>query len=314
VLEHPFLFFGHAQHELAGDATASDDAGQAERHRPDSVLLAGQHGNHEDPFFVADDGAHDPGYRRRHAVAGESLAFVDAHPPAADRRRQIVLDLWQRGAVGKAVLLEPDRSHGRARPDRKRAVPVLADDVGVHGVFVHVEKLAELMPQTRPVQDRPAAEDQVRWPGGSLDRDPGQHVHRVAHQDHDRLWADPVEFAHGAGDDARIDPGQVQPGLTDRKRRPHRDHHHVRAIQIGILGGGNDHHLRQQRDRVTDIPGLSLRPGQIAIVKDDQITHAKQHQRVRYGRADTPGPKNRHLRTSLTHASRPPPPGLTTRT
>jgi hypothetical protein len=50
VLEHPFLFFGHAQHELAGDSTASDDAGQSERHRPDPVLLGGQHGNHEDPF------------------------------------------------------------------------------------------------------------------------------------------------------------------------------------------------------------------------------------------------------------------------
>jgi len=75
--------------------TASDDAGQAERHRPDSVLLGGQHGNHEDPFFITDDGAHDPGYRRRHAITGESLALVDATPPAADRRREIVLDLWQ---------------------------------------------------------------------------------------------------------------------------------------------------------------------------------------------------------------------------
>jgi hypothetical protein len=105
---------------------------------------------------------------------------------------------------------------GRAGPDRERAVPVLADDVGVHGVFVHAEELAELVTQTRPVQDSPAAEDQMSRPGGSLDRDAGQHVHRVAHQDHHRVRADPVQLTYGPSDDARIYSGQIQPGLADR--------------------------------------------------------------------------------------------------
>lgn len=67
---------------------------------------------------------------------------------------------------------------------------MLPDNIGVHGLPLDIEKLAEPLPQTRTGQNRPAAQDEMSRPGRSLDSDPGQHVDRVGYKDHDRSRAD----------------------------------------------------------------------------------------------------------------------------
>ena len=54
---------------------------QAEHHRPDPVLLRGQHRDHEYPLFVAGDGAHDAGHGGSHAVGGHpATGGAGVHP------------------------------------------------------------------------------------------------------------------------------------------------------------------------------------------------------------------------------------------
>src|SRR5204863_8885526 len=112
-----------------------------------------------------------------------------------------------------------------------------ADNIGVHGLPLDIEKLTEPLPQTRTVQNRPAAQDEMSRPGGSLDSDPGQHVDRIGYKDHDRARADPVKLADNARNRVRVGTEQVKVALTRTERHSRRDDHHITATEIGIAGG-----------------------------------------------------------------------------
>ena len=81
---------------------------------------------------------------------------------------------------------------------------MLTDNIGVHGLLLHLEKLAEPVPQACPVQHCPAAEDEMSRPGGGLDSDPGQHVNWVGYHDHDCRRAHPVKLTDDASDRIRV--------------------------------------------------------------------------------------------------------------
>lgn len=91
---------------------------------------------------------------------------------------------------------------------------MLPDRVGVNRLLVHVDNHAELVPQTRPVEHRPAAQDAVSGPGGGLNGDARQDIDRVAHEDHDRVGTEPIELLDDGGDDALIGAHEAQTALA----------------------------------------------------------------------------------------------------
>ena len=150
----------------------------------------------------------------------------------------------------------------------------------------------------------------IRWAGPcrGLDRDAGEHINRIAHEDDDRLRADAVEPAHDARDQVGVGSEDLEPAVPGGVRRAHRDHHGVGAGEIGIVGGRLDVHLSQQRDGVGDVPRLPLRARGVAVEQHDPVTRAPQHECVGTAEPTWPAPTTDTVEpviaASITHRAR----------
>jgi hypothetical protein len=106
----------------------------------------------------------------------------------------------------------------------------------------------------------------VSRPRRGLDRDAGQHVHRVARENDGCVGRDAIELVDDLGGDARIGAEKVEATLTRDARRAGRDDHNVGAAKIGVIGRRRDLHLGEQRYCVGDVPGLPFGPRRVTVV------------------------------------------------
>src|SRR5579872_7357862 len=95
----------------------------------------------------------------RHRVVGGSLSLDDVIGGVSGRFEDLFHCLrFVRQAVRLAILRQMHARNVRQRPYRNFAVPMLADDEGMHTARVHAEVLAEQKTESRRVKDRPRAQ------------------------------------------------------------------------------------------------------------------------------------------------------------
>ena len=145
--------------------------------------LTGQHG-----VLVVGDRPHDAGRGQADGQVGVALAGDDL------RRRRAHLVAQRVELVGRhPTAVGPDGVEQRRpadagrRPQHDLAVPVLADDGGVHAVDGDAEPLGQQVAQPRRVEHRAAADHPSRRQPADLLGHERHDVDRVRHQQHHRV-------------------------------------------------------------------------------------------------------------------------------
>ena len=134
--------------------------------------------------------------------------------------------MTERDPLGGSPIGQHNHPDARARPHRDE-LPVLSDDVRVHGLQLDVERLAELVAPAYPVEHGPRPKISSAGRVGRLDRDPrrGRPPDLSPRIDTASGHA-PIELTHHPGDDAdvtlsssrRLWPGGfVAPTVTPRQ-------------------------------------------------------------------------------------------------
>ena len=186
-----------------------------------------------------------------------------------------------------AKIVQRHAGHVGAGPGGDFAVPMLADDEGVHAAAVHLQMLAQQIFQPRGVQHRAGADHPVFRHAGIALGGLGEDVHGVGHHQQHALAPAGAQFVHDGLHDGHVFLHQLQPGFAGLLRRAGGDDDHGGVGGV-VIGAGVDLHGLGEGQAVADVQRFALGPGGIGVDERQLGEQAALHQRERRGRAHKP--------------------------
>ena len=153
------------------------------------------------------------------------------------------------------------------------------DGPGIHG-----QPPSQQIFQPGGVQHCAGAEDPVLRVAAQTHRRIGQHIHRIADDQQDRVPVHRGDFWHDIPEDADVFLRQIQPGLSGLLAGAGGDDDDGGIRKIGVIPR-IDLHGTGEGQPVADVQSLALGPGAVQIQQDQLGKQTAVHQGKGRGRA-----------------------------
>ena len=202
-------------------------------------------------------------------------------------------------------LVEGDATDRCRAPQRKLAVTVLADDVGVDVLDRDAAAAGEQVTEPRAVEHGARPEHSTIGESSGLDGDGGHDVDRVGDHHDDRVRRHLDERRHQCPTHRFVPRRQVESGLAGFLLRARGDHD-----QIGVPTHLDpiapvDRRHRHELGAVGQIEHLGLDPRPVDVMDRHMGGEPAHERRVGDRRADTPRPDDCNVRSGPRHRRSP---------
>ena len=176
---------------------------------------------------------------------------------------------------------------------------MLADHIGVHVLWIHLEVSSEERTKSRRVQRRARPEHtRVRHAElrGKLRRQVRHDVHRIRDDEQHRVGRRAEHRRDDLPEHVGVALQQLQSRFARLLRHAAGDDDHARRVEIGVLPRTDRQRVREG-DRVGDVIGLGLGACPIHIHQHDLSSHAAHEERVGGCRSDHAAADDANLHT-----------------
>uniref|UniRef100_J3L8S8 Uncharacterized protein n=1 Tax=Oryza brachyantha TaxID=4533 RepID=J3L8S8_ORYBR len=161
---------------------------------------------------------------------------------------------------------------------------------------VDLEMLGEEEAEPGGVEVGAGADDAAGREPRQLPRHVRQHVHRVRHDQQQRLRRVLRQRRHDLPEQRHVPLQQVQPRLAGDLPRAGRHDGQVRPPRHGHVGVGDEAHARQERRRVLQVKHLPAQLVRQRVHQRDLVRHVTRQDGLRDRHPDVAGADDRDLR------------------